>query len=317
MPSVEPPSRSSRQQFLADQGVSLDDREVRYDAEEVERLQRELEAIQRNSAMLRSLARGQAGDLTSVYSSMELTQDDKNEELEDLQERVEQLDARVETVDEIARELREMLDLPEPDSGVGGPSAPAPDDSDPWLALRSEIVSVEYRAGALVLNLEEVNSEIEARLTAMEEAETARNQAAGPSVEYNSSMPSGWPIDGPLTSRFGMRDNPFGAGSDMHTGIDISAPLGTPVRATGGGTVRTTGQQGGYGLLVIIDHGGGVSTWYGHNSRILVSPGQSVNSGDVIAEVGSTGMSTGPHVHYEIRINESPQDPLSVMQMQR
>jgi murein DD-endopeptidase MepM/ murein hydrolase activator NlpD len=99
----------------------------------------------------------------------------------------------------------------------------------------------------------------------------------------------------------------------MHTGIDISAHSGTPIKAAAGGEVVFAGWWGGYGNVVIIDHGGGISTLYAHCSAIYVRKGQSVSQGEVIAAVGSTGLSTGPHLHFEVRKNGKPVDPLGYL----
>ena len=99
----------------------------------------------------------------------------------------------------------------------------------------------------------------------------------------------------------------------MHEGIDIAVPTGTPVQAAQSGRIIFAGWMGGYGNLVVIDHGGGLSTAYGHNSSIAVGNGQSVSQGQVIAYAGSTGNSTGPHVHFEVRVNGAPVDPLGYL----
>ncbi|MER3395829.1 MAG: hypothetical protein C4319_03480 [Acidimicrobiia bacterium] len=119
-----------------------------------------------------------------------------------------------------------------------------------------------------------------------------------------------WPADGPLTSGFGPRLHPIAGVVRQHNGIDIGAPYGAPVRAAASGTVIKAGAMGGYGLVVVIDHGNGLSTLYAHQSRILVSPGSSISQGAVVGEVGSTGYSTGPHLHFEVRINGEPVDPM-------
>ncbi len=113
-----------------------------------------------------------------------------------------------------------------------------------------------------------------------------------------------WPLRGPVTSGFGSR---WGR---LHAGIDISAGTGTPIRAAKAGTVIVAGTMGGYGNAVVIDHGGGLSTLYAHQSRLGTSDGASVAQGQVIGFVGSTGHSTGPHLHFETRVNGSPQDPM-------
>lgn len=128
-----------------------------------------------------------------------------------------------------------------------------------------------------------------------------------PSPTFVSAAPSSsgyaFPTNGSITSGFGQR---WGR---PHQGIDIGAPMGAAVWASKAGTVKVAGWWGGYGNLVVIDHGGGWSTWYGHNSAVLVSVGQQVTQGQVISKCGSTGHSTGPHVHFEIRYNGTPVNP--------
>jgi murein DD-endopeptidase MepM/ murein hydrolase activator NlpD len=113
-----------------------------------------------------------------------------------------------------------------------------------------------------------------------------------------------WPVQGVLTSPFGMR---WGR---MHEGIDIGAAQGTPIYAAAAGTVIYAGWEGGYGNLTVIDHGNGLATAYGHQSQLAVSSGQKVSRGQLIGYVGSTGHSTGPHLHFEVRVNGTPNDPL-------
>lgn len=113
----------------------------------------------------------------------------------------------------------------------------------------------------------------------------------------------GWPSRGVVTSRFGFR------GKRHHHGIDIAAPVGSPIAATRDGLVRFAGWQTGYGRLVILDHGEGLATWYGHASKILVRVGQRVPRGEVIALVGTSGEVTGPNLHFEVRRNDIPLDP--------
>jgi len=119
-----------------------------------------------------------------------------------------------------------------------------------------------------------------------------------------------WPARGVFTSGFGLRRHPVFRILRMHTGQDIAAPYGTPVRAAADGQVLYTGWFGGYGKIVVIDHGGGLSTLYAHLSAILTGEGAVVRRGQVIGRVGSTGYSTGPHVHFEVRVNGRPIDPV-------
>lgn len=119
-----------------------------------------------------------------------------------------------------------------------------------------------------------------------------------------------WPVKGRITSAFGWRYHPILRTKRYHNGEDIAVPSGTPVHAADGGIVAVSGWRGGYGNYVAINHGNNISTGYGHNSRLLVHQGERVSKGQVIALSGSTGLSTGPHVHFEVRKNGTPVDPL-------
>lgn len=126
-------------------------------------------------------------------------------------------------------------------------------------------------------------------------------------------VPRGFPLrSGVLTSSFGMRPHPILGGYRGHGGVDLAAPAGSPVFATGPGRVINASWSGGYGLLVTIDHGGGKQSRYGHLSAATVTVGQTVPAGAVVGLVGSTGLATGPHLHYEIRVNGSAVDPVRV-----
>lgn len=124
------------------------------------------------------------------------------------------------------------------------------------------------------------------------------------------ALPNYFPCRGTITSRFGRRVSPFGKWTEYHEGVDIAAPLGTPVVAAGDGTVRVSGYKAGFGRIVTIDHGNGLTTTYGHLLRSLVSPGEKVRRGTPIAAVGSSGLSTGPHVHFEVRERGRLVDPM-------
>ncbi|MFQ3615171.1 MAG: peptidoglycan DD-metalloendopeptidase family protein [Cyanobacteriota bacterium] len=121
------------------------------------------------------------------------------------------------------------------------------------------------------------------------------------------------PADGRLTSGFGYRVHPILGYRRFHAGIDFGAPTGTPIRAANNGVVIYSGWYGGYGRSVIVDHGNGITTLYAHASRVYVSEGQAVSRGEAIAAVGSTGFSTGPHLHFEVRKNGEPVDPLNYL----
>ena len=122
-----------------------------------------------------------------------------------------------------------------------------------------------------------------------------------------------WPAEGEITSPFGWRVHPIFGTQRLHTGIDIGADYGDAIRAADGGVVIHSDWMGGYGNAVIIDHGNGISTLYAHNSQLLVSEGQTVAKGQTVARCGSTGYSTGPHLHFEVRQNGSPVNPLNYL----
>jgi murein DD-endopeptidase MepM/ murein hydrolase activator NlpD len=181
--------------------------------------------------------------------------------------------------------------------------------------LISEQSSLANAKGAKQATLAEVEEQRQEYLHEVEGLLAVSAQLASRIQTSQSSsspvIPSGgglmWPVSGPVTSGFGWR---WGR---MHEGIDIAVGSGTPVHAAQSGRVIVAGWMGGYGNLVVIDHGGGLSTAYGHNSSFAVSSGQSVSQGQVVAYSGSTGNSTGPHVHFEVRVNGSPVDPLGYL----
>jgi len=131
--------------------------------------------------------------------------------------------------------------------------------------------------------------------------------------KFYRSMPRGWPAAGRMTSHFGMRTSPLSGHAQFHTGIDIANSRGTLIRATAPGIVRHASWEGGYGRLVIIDHGYGYVTYYGHNSTISVKPGDSVERGGIIATMGSSGSATGCHTHYEVWRNGKCLNPWSYL----
>lgn len=127
------------------------------------------------------------------------------------------------------------------------------------------------------------------------------------------STPTIWPIAGWLSSGYGNRKDPFDGSADFHPGLDIAADKGAPIRATADGTVESAGYNGNYGNAIVISHGLGISTRFGHMSGFAVRAGQQVHRGDVIGYVGSTGRATSPHLHYEILMNGRPINPLRLL----
>ena len=195
---------------------------------------------------------------------------------------MEKLNNRVERVEDTSRKLAEksgVVEQPNP-PGTGGPALPLDEMALATLTAKMGRLEEDLRAYEAIL----------------------RQRGYTPTV---------WPVEGTLEGGFGGRRNPFGgSGYEFHSGQDIEAPWGAPVIAGASGKVSFVGWQNGYGQLVIIDHGGGLSTRYGHLSHIDVELNQTVERAQLLGEVGSTGRSTGPHLHYEVRINDQAVDPL-------
>ncbi len=164
---------------------------------------------------------------------------------------------------------------------------------------------------------EEALKEMHQELTELQVAASKQETSLQTLIEYfedkrslYASTPSEWPVRGWINSPFGNRTSPFTGQMQFHPGIDIAAQMGTPVVAPADGLVIKACYEAGYGNMVELSHGYGLRTIFGHNSRLNVKPGQHVKRGDIIAYSGNTGSSTGPHVHYEVRVNGLPVNPL-------
>lgn len=190
--------------------------------------------------------------------------------------------------------------------------------------LQEDIDAFEKEYDELTNFADEISSQIRNLQAKEAEARAAREKAAQPEASNTNpgnnsgggSVPTGgkfgWPVPSSsrVTSSYGYRIHPILKTRKMHTGIDIAAPSGTPIVSAQNGTVISAGWLGGYGLTVMVDHGGGIVTLYAHNSSITVSTGQQVSKGQTISLMGSTGNSTGPHLHFEVRKNGDYVDPL-------
>jgi murein DD-endopeptidase MepM/ murein hydrolase activator NlpD len=206
------------------------------------------------------------------------------------------LENRVGAIEDKSRKLSEM-------SGVQQDGAQQQEQQE-------EEGTSEHGAGGPGLELDaDAVASIESRAARLEEHLRAYEAAL---TERARFMPSVWPVDGgETTDGFGFRGNPFGGGSsEFHPGQDIAAPRGTPVFATADGVVIKADWQNGYGQTVVIDHGNGLTTRYGHLSKIEVEEGREISRGEELGQVGSTGRSTGPHLHYEVRIDDVAVSPL-------
>lgn len=194
-----------------------------------------------------------------------------------------QNDAKVRVMAQLSRPKSDIL------AGIGG--APETDATTDFASVQKQI--------------DQIVQAIDLRRESQEEIQAFLSDQRS----LLASKPKGWPSRGWMTSGFGMRRSPFSGKPKMHEGLDIAASIGTPVYATADGIVSQSESVAGYGKLVVIDHGYGYKTYYGHNSKLNVKVGQKVRRGDRIASVGNTGSSTGAHLHYEVRLNGVPLNP--------
>ncbi|MDP2871278.1 MAG: M23 family metallopeptidase [Bacillota bacterium] len=240
----------------------------------------------------------------------------QDEQLRVLAESTTQLHTRLTELARLDTELRQMLRLEAPLPPVdkllaANPSftvagAPASDAGSTYLPSTMAVeTSLSAMAGYLSGSLDVLREEMEYRITSLD----GLRVAAAEKLAYDAARPSIWPTQGRVTSRYGYRIAPFGGARQMHPAIDIGAPVGTPVVATGDGRVAFTGWRSDLGNTVMIDHGYGFETLYGHVSKPAVAVGDRVKKGQVIAYVGSTGRSTGPHLHYEVHVRGGHVNP--------
>jgi murein DD-endopeptidase MepM/ murein hydrolase activator NlpD len=214
-------------------------------------------------------------------------------------------------LDKVARldnQLRAMLQLKTKkkllERGVGGPSAKDAAELSNLLktqastdlsGLAGSVNTLQTEASKEERSFEEIRQYVEKQRSLL------------------SRTPNTWPVRGWISSSFGSRLSPFSGSESFHAGIDIAKDAGAPVHATADGKVVFAGWEGGYGKLVVIDHANGISTLYGHNSELKVSVGQRVTRGTVVALMGSTGESTGPHCHYEVRVHGVSVNPMTYL----
>ncbi len=218
-----------------------------------------------------------------------------------VQEKVAHVQATLDRVERFDAKLRSAvthLQDPERNLAIGPLGAPEgqasaapPAASENPAALPGRIASLDTEAHRQEASLRELSEYFEDQKSML------------------ASTPAIWPTQGWVTSDFGARLDPYSSSRTMHQGLDISSPHGTPVLTPSDGTVVFNGTEGGYGKVLVVDHGYGVKTRYGHLSETFVRIGERVERGRKIAAVGNTGRSTGPHLHYEVRVNGIPENP--------
>ena len=239
-------------------------------------------------------------------------------------EKMQALENKAKTVEKISGQLQELVrtnggTVPENTGmgtgGIGGAST-VPDIAKTAGNKKEddEKIAVSETPGELLKEMRRLDERLDKQIRLVVALRSEfMNQAYGAVssvVNPTAETPNIWPGAGPISSYYGYRTSPGGIGSTFHEGVDIAGDYGTPISATAAGTVTQAGWVGGYGYLVEVKHADGIVTRYGHNSAVLVYEGQHVDQGSMIALMGSTGNSTGPHCHYEVRIHGEAVDPM-------
>ena len=239
-------------------------------------------------------------------------------------EKMQALENKAKTVEKISGQLQELVrtnggTVPENTGmgtgGIGGAST-VPDIAKTAGNKKEddEKIAVSETPGELLKEMRRLDELLDKQIRLVVALRSEfMNQAYGAVssvVNPTAETPNIWPVAGPISSYYGYRTSPGGIGSTFHEGVDIAGDYGTPISATAAGTVTKAGWVGGYGYLVEVRHADGIVTRYGHNSAVLVYEGQHVDQGSMIALMGSTGNSTGPHCHYEVRIHGEAVDPM-------
>lgn len=239
-------------------------------------------------------------------------------------EKMQALENKAKTVEKISGQLQELVrtnggTVPENTGmgtgGIGGAST-VPDIAKTAGNKKEddEKIAVSETPGELLKEMRRLDELLDKQIRLVVALRSEfMNQAYGAVssvVNPTAETPNIWPVAGPISSYYGYRTSPGGIGSTFHEGVDIAGDYGTPISATAAGIVTQAGWVGGYGYLVEVKHADGIVTRYGHNSAVLVYEGQHVDQGSMIALMGSTGNSTGPHCHYEVRIHGEAVDPM-------
>jgi murein DD-endopeptidase MepM/ murein hydrolase activator NlpD len=225
-------------------------------------------------------------------------------QIEGLVAKVDQFNSKMEELRQIDKKIRIIANLEnrkdrEQLLGIGGPG-----DTESRMNAR-----LSNDSKALIESIDKNVEQLSQDASKQEKSFTELLEFLRKQKSIMASTPSVWPVMGWITSEFGTRISPFTSSREFHAGIDIATRVGNPVKAPADGVVAEAGYQSSMGNSIRIEHGHGLSTWYGHLSRIAVSPGSSVKRGDVIGYVGTSGRSTGSHLHYGVYINNVAVNP--------
>ena len=225
------------------------------------------------------------------------------------------LQEQVHGIQALDTSIRELMD-------IASPQASSTEDLSSSLLVaeldnRVQVTSRSLSLSATILRTQQNIEQIKESIPETEDSLKYLEKKVQIQRAKDVSTPSLWPTRGTITSGFGYRRSPFGSSREFHSGLDIGASRGTQVYSTAGGVVRMANYNGGYGNVIFVDHGYGFSTVYAHLSKLNVKVGQQVTKGQLIGTVGSTGASTGPHLHYEVRVNGVAVNPTKYLSTSR
>ncbi len=237
-------------------------------------------------------------ELTQAYNTNQQQAKLLSEKAEQISAMLEKQDQYTKNISEFSNKYKQMTES-YVDGNMDSITASRGSDSRSFITDATQLKSI-------LENLQEINNSDNSIVNELSDTE-AKLQT------YIDSIPTLWPASGRISSYFGTRSDPFNFSEKNHEGIDIAASYGDSIKAAAKGKVTFADVNGNYGKCVIINHSNGITTLYGHASKLLVKEGQNVKKGDVIAKVGSTGRSTGPHLHFEVRVNGNQVNPIDYL----
>ncbi len=242
----------------------------------------------------------------SGTNELDMLREDYNRkqlELRNLAKSFEYLNKEMDSLKKFNRKFRIVAGLPQADENIQQTTGLGGETGDNYSDFSQQ------RKDQFIQNMHKEIDQLRRSLQNEQDALQELAESLSDRKSLLASTPSIWPVRGWLTSGFGYRTSPFTGQKEFHQGIDISSRFGLPVRSPAEGIVTFAGRNSGLGNVVIVEHGFGYSTRFGHNSKLVVTVGERVKRNQILAYVGSTGHSTGPHVHYEVRINGVPVNP--------
>ncbi len=240
-----------------------------------------------------------------IAAQLQLSQDtleDQNAQLFSLRQKIQDLTQNFKRIERFDAKIRQMLDL---NADLGSVESSSEDITSTPLPL--------HKPSLMARRMQSFLSQLGSDMELEEVSQQELLKALRLKEKSLSTSPSIWPVRGRINSSFGYRRAPFGGHRSFHKGIDIKGAMGAPILASAAGVVKSAGYDGAYGIVVVIDHGGGVVTKYAHMQIASVKAGQRVKRGETVGRVGMTGRTTGPHLHYEVVVGGVPRDPMKYM----